>query len=502
MLGDQVSAIAMPLVAVLALDAHATQMGYLTALQWLPSLLFGLHAGVLADRRGRRRRVMIVADLGRAALLATVPACYALGVLTIWQLYAVTFATGTLAIFFNVSTNTLFVSIVRQDQYVDGQSLLYGSRAMSFVAGPSAGGLLVQMLSAPFAVVADALSFLGSAFFLSRIRPDEPPADDGDGVLTSGARFIARNPIVRASLYGVAVINFFNLMFSALFTLFAVRTLHVQPGVLGLVLGAGAAGGVLGVVLTKRITNSIGAGLAYVAGCFGFTVPLLLVPLAHGPHADVLVMLFTAEFCSGFGVMVLDISIGAIFSAVVPDGMQSRVMGAFQAANFGTRPLGALLGGLLGSSFGLRPALWVAAAGGVIGAAVLIPSPLPRYQLPSQVPLSLTYATCWGIHTRFRGPSRGSPPGSGCITAFRRPRRSPASPRAWRSFPTLTNAARRRPAAWASCPSRWPGCSGRPAAGTGTPRTPSSASRCSPRSPGCRATTAPISRARRAWRCS
>ena len=382
MFGDQVTGIAMPLVAVLTLDVRAAQMGYLTALQWVPSLLFGLHAGAWADRGGRRRRVMIAADLGRAALLVTVPACYAFHVLTLWQLYAVTFAIGTLGIFFNVSTNTLFVSIVRQEQYVDGQSLLYGSRAMSFVAGPSAGGLIVQSLSAPFAVVADALSYLGSAFFLSRIRPREPPAAAGDGVLTAGARFIARNGIVRASLYGVAVINFFNPMFAALFALYAVRTLLVHPGEFGLVLGAGAVGGVLGVMLTKRITNAAGAGLAFVSGCFGFTVPLMLVPLAHGPHSVVLALLFAAEFGSGFGVMVLDINIGAIFSAVVPDGMQSRVMGAFQAVNYGTRPAGALLGGLLGSTLGLRPALLIAAAGGVIGAVVLVPSPVLRYRLP------------------------------------------------------------------------------------------------------------------------
>ncbi|MGD0555311.1 MAG: MFS transporter [Streptosporangiaceae bacterium] len=383
MFGDQVTSIAMPLVAVLTLDANAAQMGYLTALQWVPSLLFGLHAGAWADRRARRRRVMITADLGRAVLLAAVPICYAFGVLTLWQLYIVTFAVGTLGIFFNVSTNTLFVSLVRQEQYVDGQSLLYGSRAMSFVAGPSAGGLMVQILTAPIAVVADALSFIGSAFFLSRIRPDEPPAAIGAGVLTAGARFVARNSIVRASLYGIAVINFFNLMFSALFALYAVRTLGVRPGELGLVLGAGALGGVIGVLVTKRITNAAGAGVAFVAGCFGFTIPLLLVPEAHGPHLAVVAVLFAAEFGSGFGVMVLDISIGAIFSSVVPDDMQSRVMGAFQAVNYGTRPVGALLGGLIGASLGLRPALWIAAAGGVLGAAVLVPSPVIRYRLPS-----------------------------------------------------------------------------------------------------------------------
>jgi MFS family permease len=387
MVGDQVTTIAVPLTAVLALHAGAAMMGYLTALEWLPSLLFGMHAGAWADRSGRRRQLMIGCDLGRCALLASIPACWALGVLTTWQLLAVVFAAGTLSILFNVANATMFVSIVPPERYVDGQSLIYGSRAMSFLLGPSLGGLLTQLLTAPFAIVTDAVSFLGSAFFLRRIDPVEPPADDGKGGVTQGLRFIAHSPVVRASLIGVAVVNFFNLMFFALLTLYAVRVLHVSPGLLGLVLGCGATGGLLGAALTKAIAARIGVGLAYVAGCFAFTAPLALVPLApvpvgHGTHWAVAGMLFGSEFLSGFGVMVLDISIGAIFAAVIPDAVRSRVSGAFSAINYGTRPLGALLGGLLGSAAGLRPALWVAVIGGVVGAALLVPSPLPRFRLP------------------------------------------------------------------------------------------------------------------------
>ena len=393
MVGDQVTTIAVPLTAVLALHAGAGAMGLLTALEWLPSLLFGMHAGAWADRHGRRRQLMIACDLGRCVLLGTVPVCWALGVLTLGQLLAVVFAAGTLSILFNVADQTLFVSIVAPAQYVDGQSLKYGSRAMSFVLGPSLGGLLTQLLTAPFAIVADALSFLGSAFFLRRISPAEPPADDGKGGVTEGLRFIAASPIVRASLIGVAVVNFFNLMFFALFMLYAVRALHVSAGLLGLILGCGAFGGVLGAAVTKAVAARIGVGLAYVIGAFGFTAPLALVPLApwppaaghgaHGASLAVVAMLFGAEFLSGFGVMMLDISIGAIFASVIPDAVRSRVGGAFAAINYGTRPLGALLGGVLGAAAGLRPALWVAVIGGVVGAALLVPSPLPRFRLPS-----------------------------------------------------------------------------------------------------------------------
>lgn len=383
MFGDQISGVALPLAAVLALHAGAAQMGYLTALEWLPSLLFGLPAGAWVDRRGQRRRTMIAADLGRAALFGSIPACYALRVLTLAQLFAVAFCAGALSILFNVSDGTLFVSIVAPERYVDGQSLIYGSRALSFVGGPSLGGVLVQALSAPLAVAADALSFLGSAFFLGRIRPAEPPADDGAGSVLAGARFVVSSALVRASLVTVATINFFNLMFFALYLLYAVRVLHLRPGVVGVLLGMAAVGGLLGALVTKRIAARIGAGWAYLAGCLLFTAPLVLWPLAHGRLVPVLAMLFAAEFLSGFGVMVLDISIGAIFAAVIPDTLRSRVTGAFQAVNYGTRPLGALLGGLLGSALGLRPALWVATLGGVAGCALLLPSPLPGYRLPA-----------------------------------------------------------------------------------------------------------------------
>jgi MFS family permease len=390
MSGDQISGVALPLAAVLALHAGAAQMGYLTALEWLPSLLFGLPAGAWVDRRGRRRQTMIGADLGRAALFASIPAAYALHVLTLAQLFAVTFAAGTLSIVFNVSDGTLFVSIVAENQYVDGQSLIYGSRALSFVGGPSVGGILVQVLSAPIAIVADALSFLGSAFFLSRIRPAEPAADDGAGSVLAGVRFIIRSAVVRASLMAVGAINFFNLMFGALYLLYAVRVLHLRAGLVGGLLGVAAIGGLLGALVTKRTAARIGAGWAYTAGCLLFTGPLVLWPLAHGGRWLILGMLFAAEFVSGFGVMMLDISIGAIFAAVIPDTLRARVTGAFQAVNYGTRPLGALLGGLLGAAFGLRPALWVATLGGTAGAALVLFTALPRYRLPGGVPVAQT----------------------------------------------------------------------------------------------------------------
>lgn len=383
MFGDQISSIALPLVAVLALHAGPAQMGVLAALVWLPNLLFGLHAGAWVDRRGHRRATMITADIGRATLLTSIPVCYFLDVLTLWQLYGVAFAVGAFGVLFTVSDPTLFVALVPEGKYVRGNSLIYGSRALSFVGGPSVGGVLAQVLTAPGAVLADALSFIGSAFFLARIRPAEPPtADKADGSLLAGARFIKSSPIVRSSLLAVSVINFFNFIFFALLVLYATRSLHVKPGVLGLVLGVGAVGSVLGALVTSRLTDRLGAGRVYTIGCLLFTTPMALVPAAAGPRPVVLAMLMAAEFIAGFGVMTLDITIGAIFASVIPDDLRSRVSGAFQAVNYGTRPLGGLAGGLLGALIGTRTTLWIAAAGGVLGFLLLLPGPLPKFTLP------------------------------------------------------------------------------------------------------------------------
>jgi MFS family permease len=384
MFGDQISTIALPLTGVLVLHARAAQMGLLTAAIWLPSLLFAVHAGMWADRFGRRRVLMIAADLGRAALLTSVPVCYALHVLSLAQLYAVAFGTGTLSILFTVSDSSLSVKVMPPDQYVEGNSLVYASRAFSFVGGPSLGGLLVQLFTAPFAIVADALSFLGSAFFLGRIKPaEEPPDRGGKGSLTAGARFIAGSPIVRASLLSVSIVNFFNFVFFALLVLYATRALQVRPGPLGLVLGAGAVGGVIGSLSTTKLAARIGIGWTYTLGALMFTVPVVCWPLAGGPRPLVLGLLFVAEFLTGFGVMLLDISIGAIFAVVIPGELRSRVSGAFQAVNYGTRPIGALAGGTLGTLIGLRPTLWIAAVGGIAGAASLLASPLPRFRMPA-----------------------------------------------------------------------------------------------------------------------
>ncbi len=379
LIGDQISLIALPLVAVLSLDATAAQMGYLTAAALVPALLFSLHAGALVDRRGRRRQTMILADLGRAALLALIPFAAAFGVLSMPALYVIAFLTGTLGVLFMVSYNALFVALVPRDEYVGAMSLLNGSRALSSVVGPSVGGLLVQALTAPVAIIVDAVSYLVSAAFLHRVEAVEPPKEEEQrGLILSGAKFIASSPVVRSALLATATLNFFNYAFLALFFLYATRSLGISPGTLGLVLGAGAVGGVIGSLVTGRVVRRIGVGPAFVVGCIVFPLPLLLVPLAGGPQWAVLLALLAAEFGAGLGVIMLDISIGTIFAAVIPDRFRSRVAGAYMVVNYGVRPLGSLAAGALATAIGTRETLWIAAGGGCLAVLWLVRSPLIR----------------------------------------------------------------------------------------------------------------------------
>jgi MFS family permease len=382
--GDQITLLGLPLVAVLLLGADAAEMGYLTAAGLFPHLLFSLPAGVWLDRIQHRRRLMIAADVGRAALVASIPVAYFLHALTITQLYVVGFLAGSLAVLFDLSWTTVFVAVTKRERYVEAMALLNGSRSLAYVGGPTIGGWLVQLLGAPVALLVDAASYLGSVLFLRRIESPEPPIEHEPGSLRerlfSGLSFILRDPIMRPTLIAVATINLFNFAFTALFILYATVHLHVDPGALGLALGSGAIGGVVGAVIATRIGRRIGLGPAYALGCLLYPVPLILIPIAEAgmPLPVILGLLFASEFGAGLGVMILDINVGAIISARTPDRIRASSGGAFRFINYGIRPIGALLGGALGSAIGVRETLFVVTIAASAGVLWLVGSPVLR----------------------------------------------------------------------------------------------------------------------------
>jgi MFS family permease len=364
LLGDQISVLAIPLTAILVLHAGPEQLGLLTAMSLVPSLLFSLVAGAAIDRRGRRRNAMLWADWIRGVTMLSLPIAYALGHLTLVHLYAVAFVVGTLDVVFFVSYNAMIVALVRRHEYVEANALLNGSRSLAGVLGLTLGGTLVAALTAPGALLVDAVSFLYSGIQIARTDPTEPPSDptQSHGV-SSGARWIAANPLVRAMLASTATVNLFTFLGNAILVLYATETLHLGPTLIGVAFGAGAVGGVVGAVTARRLEHRIGLGRAFVVGSFLFPLPWLLFPAAHGAEAVVVGFLVAGEFASSVGVIWLDVAAGAIFAQEIPEHLRSRVAGAYRTVNYGVRPLGAVIGGFLGASIGLRDALWIAAIG-------------------------------------------------------------------------------------------------------------------------------------------
>ena len=219
---------------------------------------------------------------------------------------------------------------------------------------------------------------------LRRIRTPDPPIEHDNAALrerlTVGLRFILRDPIMRPTLLAAATINLFNFAFTALFILYVVTELSVEPGVLGIALGAGAVGGLIGAVIASGVGRRIGLGPAYALGCFLFPVSLILVPIAAPgmPMPLILVLIILAEFGAGIGVMILDINVGAFMTARVPSRIRARSMGAFRFINYGIRPIGAVLGGSLGAALGVRQALFIATIASLLGVLWLVGSRVLR----------------------------------------------------------------------------------------------------------------------------
>jgi MFS family permease len=381
--GDQITFLALPIVAVLILDAAPEEMGLLTAVGLVPHLLFSLPAGAWLDRVRRRRRVMILADVARAAAILVVPAAFLASVLSFELLLVVAFVIGAISVVFDVAWMTLFATVARRDQYVEANALLTGSRSVSAVGGPALAGVLIQVLSAPVALIVDGASFLLSALFLNRIRAPDPEVEAHAGSireqLSGGMAFLLRDPIMRPSVLGLAVMNLFNFAFHGLFVLFVTRYLGITPGVLGLLLGIGAIGGVLGAVLAPWVGRRLGVGGSFLLTMFVFPAALILVPLAYGlPEPAILAMLLAAEFIGGFGVIVLDINAGAMLIARTPELLRGRSTGAFKTINMGVRPVGALLGGFLGGLIGVHETMLAVTVAGLGGLVFLVRSPVAR----------------------------------------------------------------------------------------------------------------------------
>jgi MFS family permease len=284
--GAQITLIALPLAAALSLDASASQMGILTAAGTLPFLVFGLFAGVWVDRL-RRKPILIATDVGRAAILLAVPLAWSFDLLRVEMLYLVAFIAGLQTLFFDVAYLSFLPAIVRRDDLVDGNSKLQGSASVAQVAGPGIAGLLVGLITAPLAIVANVLTYLVSAFFIARITIDEPVSERHarPHVLREvgeGLRAVFGNAALRAIATSGGLVAIFGYLFLAVYVLYMTEELGFSAGQVGLVFSLGGVGAIIGSLLATPLQRRLGIGPTIVAGRFLFGAFGLLVPLAVG----------------------------------------------------------------------------------------------------------------------------------------------------------------------------------------------------------------------------
>lgn len=384
LLGTQVTALALPLTAILVLDAGPAEIGLLGAASFIPFLLFGLPAGAWIDRR-RRRPVLIAANVGRAVLIGLVPLAAALGVLRFELLAAVAFLVGTLSVAFEVGYLAYVPRLVGSDRLLAANARLSASASAAEVGGPGLAGLLIGALSAPFALLVDALSYVVSAVSLATIRHPEPaPRVDGaarPGIvreLRAGLRTVFGHRVVRVLAAEAATFNVFNQVFVGVLLLHATRTLGLDAPTVGAMLSIGSIGAVLGSFAAAPIARRLGLGRALLAMMILACTTPLAVPFVSGPPAVAAALVAFLFALEGFGIAVTVVHVISLRQAVTPDGMLARMHATYRTLTYGMIPLGALLGGLLGEVLGLWPTLLVGAIGIALAPVWVVFSAVPR----------------------------------------------------------------------------------------------------------------------------
>ena len=378
--------IALPLAAVAVLDASAGQVALLAAAGTAPFLLLGLPAGAWVDR-WPRRSLMVGCDWLRAIALASVPLAYALGSLTLGHLFVVTFTVGALSVFFDIAALSVLPALVPRGRLAAANGALESARAVAQTGGPAAGGVLVQALSAPVAVLADAVSFVVSAVLLRGLPRVPAPLRQGTPrpvrrQVAEGLAFCLRHPIIRPLAAGGAWLNFWGHALLAVFVPYAVRVLELSPALIGLVLATSNVGYLLGALLVPRLNARIGLGPAIV---LGVVLHGALLAVAVAPRAAPLPWLIAGFGVQALGVAVWNVNAVSLRQATTPEPMLARMNATNRFLLWGAMPLGAATGGLLASAAGLHTAVLVAALAIPCCAAPLVWSAVRRvHALPAE----------------------------------------------------------------------------------------------------------------------
>ena len=368
--GSQISQLAIPWLAAVGLHASAFEFSLLSVLGFLPFILFALPAGVWVDRL-RRRPLLIVGDASRALLLGYVPVAWALGFLDIGQLFAIQFVVGIVTVFFDVAYQSYLPSLVARDQLIEGNSKLQTTVSAAQIGGPGLAGVLIGVITAPYAIALDAASFVVSTAFMLPIRAPETLPERAEGEprarllaeLGEGLAYVLRHRHLKWIAACTATSNYFGQMIFAIGLLYMVRELHMSSFAAGAVFACFGIGSIVGALSATRLSTAVGVGRAILIPAVLFSLAGLAFPLTPISFPVPLLVLGTLAF--GFGSTSYNITQVSLRQAITPERLQGRMNASMRWIVWGTIPLGALTGGALAGAYGLRTALWVGAIGGL-----------------------------------------------------------------------------------------------------------------------------------------
>ncbi|MEO3875116.1 MFS transporter [Nonomuraea sp. B12E4] len=378
--GSEVSKLAIPLTAVTLLTASPSQMGLLTAAASVPALLFGLQSGAIADRLTRHRPLMIACELVSCAAAATVPVAWLLGLLNVTWLILVALVIGTAGVLFKAANFPHIAAVVDPGQRTEAMAGFQASYSVASVGGPGLAGLLAQLLTAPLAVLAEALSFLTSALLLRSIRTperNEPAASQGMlRDVMAGLKAGVTHPVLRALIGAGITINFFAMAYTAVYMLYMVNTLKIPQALIGALIALGGVGGLLGAWLTTRLAKRYGENRVLLVSVLFFPIEILAVGLITGPLWWKISLLALTGTITGGIVVAFATCMGAItFREATPE-LRGRINATTTFAVQGVLALGSLAGGVLAELVGLRPVILLCAAGIALSALWIWTSPL------------------------------------------------------------------------------------------------------------------------------
>jgi MFS family permease len=389
--GSRLTELALPVLAVTVLAANEFEMGLLATFEFLAFLVVGLPAGAWVDR-WRKKRVLVAGDVLRAIALASLPLAWWLGVLTLVQVLVVALVVGTCRVFFDVAYQSYLPDLVEPDRIGEGNAALQVPESVAMIGGPALAGGAIRLIGAPFTIGLDALSFLGSALFLGRIRRrDEPPSRANRRPLRAeigeGLRFVFGHPLLWRITACTATANFFSAMTGAMLVLFCLNDLHLDVGLIGVAMGLGAVGGLAGALATPHVNDWIGEGRTIPVTSLVWIPAGVLMPLA-GTVIPPLVALVASSVLATFAVVVYNVTQVSFRQRLCPRPLLGRMNASIRFVVWGSMPLGGFLGGVVGQAYGARTVFWVAAVGSLLACLPVLFSPLIRMRdLPKELDL-------------------------------------------------------------------------------------------------------------------